>query len=243
MALATTTGATQLLALVLGAALALSLASPARGSDEDAAASAALIERIAAAHRAIASIQGRATWRTHHRDDPANEASVQLVQFDLIFPDHYRVVITKPGDDEGRDIYLSDGVLCERREYFSKDEAPTSRVTPVGADEGEITRLLTRLLSCFRLDLAALGADFTVTAAAVGAGARVTLTPRHAPLADSLTAITVDLDAASVITRFSVADPQGNRYEITIDHSGYDQPISPAIFQVTGAGAPRSPAK
>jgi hypothetical protein len=243
MAVATTTRGTRLLALTLGGALALvALAGPARGGEADeaaAAASAALIERIAAAHRTVASIQGRATRRTHHRDDPANEASVQLVQFALLFPDHYRLVITTPGDDEGREIYLSDGVQCERREYLFKNEAPTSRVTPVGADDAEITRLL----SCFRLDLPALNADFTVMAVAVDRGARVTLTPRRAALADQLTGITVDLDAAFVITRFSWGDPQGNRYDVTIDQSAYDQPIAPAIFQVTAAGAARGPGK
>ncbi len=244
MALATTTRASRRLALVLGGALALcALAGPARAGEADASASAALIERIAAAHRAIASIQGRATWRTHHRDDPAAEATVQLVQFALLFPDRYRVVITRPGDDDQREIFLSDGMRCERREYLFRDDTPTSTVTPAGAGNSDFTRLLARVLSCFRLDLAALGADFAVTAAAVGAGARVTLTPRSAPLADQLTVITVDLDAALAVTRFSFDDPQGNRYEIAIDQSAYDQPIAPATFQVTAAGAARTPGK
>jgi outer membrane lipoprotein-sorting protein len=216
MAAATTTRAIRLLALSAGAALALALAGPARGSEADAAAaaaSAALIERIAAAHRAIASIQGRATMRTSNRDEPAGEARVKLVQFFLLFPDHYRLVFTEPGDDEGRDIYLSDGVQCERREYLFKGDAPTSRVTPVGADDAEITRLLT----CFRLDLPAINADFT--------------------------AITVDLDATFVITRFTMSDPQGNRRQITIDQSDYDKPIASSTFQVTGSSAPPSPGK
>jgi hypothetical protein len=231
----------RLLALMAGAALACAApAARACAGEADeaaaAAASAALIERIAAAHRAIASIQGRASWRTRQRDEPAGDARVQLVQFDLLFPDHYRVVITKPGDDEWREIYLSDGVMCEKREYLFKDEAPASRVTAVGAQGDDFSGLLSRLLSCFRLDLPALGADFTVTASAAGAGARVTLTPRRPPLAEQLTAITVELDAAFVITRFSLGDPQGNRYEVTVDHSAYDQPISPATFQVTSPG-------
>jgi hypothetical protein len=230
-------------ASVLATLLATLLATAATGGEADAAASAAVIARIAAAHRAVASIQGRATWRTHHRDDPAAESSVQLVQFALLFPDHYRVVIAKPGDDEGREIYLSDGVWCEKREYVFAGEAPTSRVTPVGADDGQIPRLLARVVSCFRLDLAAISADFSVTAAAVGAGAQVILTPRHASLAEQLTAITIDCDAASLITRFSVADPQGNRYEITIDQADYDKPIGAATFQVSAAGGPPAAGK
>jgi hypothetical protein len=236
MALATTTGALRLPALLLGGALALvALASPAgAGEAEGAAASAALIERIAAAHRSVASIQGRATMRTHHRDEPASEARVKQVQFALLFPDHYRLVFNDPGDDEGRLIYLSDGVRCEQREYQFKDEAPISKVAPVGADEAEITRLL----ACFRLDMAALSADFTVTAVGTQAGPRVTLAPRHAPLTEQLEQITVALDAALAITRFSWADPQGNIREVTIDHADYDQPIPPATFQVTAAAAP-----
>jgi hypothetical protein len=226
----------RLFALAVGGALAL--AGAAWGGEADAAASAALIERIAAAHRNVVSIQGRASWRTRHRDEPASEARLQLVQFALLFPDHYRVAITKPGDDDWREVYLSDGVRCEKREYLFQGEAPTSRVTAVGADDAEIPRLLTRLVSCFRLDLPALSADLTVTAVAVEVGTRVTLTPRQAPLADQLTAITVELDAAMEVTRFSCADPQGNRYEVTIDQAEYDKPIAPATFQVAAAGTP-----
>jgi outer membrane lipoprotein-sorting protein len=238
MAAATTTRARRLLALALGGALALNVLARPAGADEAAeAASAALIERIAAAHRTIASIQGRATMRTHHRDEPASEARVKQVQFALLFPDHYRLVFNDPGDDEGRLIYLSDGVHCEQREYQFKDEAPTSRVTPVGADEAEITRLL----ACFRLDMAALSADFAVTAVGTEAGPRVTLTPRHPPLAEQLVQITVALDAAFAITRFSWTDPQGNIRDVAIEQSAYDQPIPPATFQVTPAA--RSPGK
>jgi len=195
---------------------------------------AALIERIAAAHRTITSVQGHATWCTRNRDEPAGDERVQLVRFYFLLPDHYHLAITKPGDEDTLDIVRSDGVRREELKYVFRNDPPDSTVTPVGADDAEFTRLL----ACFRFDVPALSKDFAVQAEAVAAGARVILRPLHAPLSDQLTSITIDLDAALAITRIVWDDPQGNRYAVTIDQALYDQPIDPAKFQIPPAAPP-----
>ena len=195
---------------------------------------ASLIKRIAAAHRAIISVQGRATWRTRHRDEPAGDERVQLVRFFFVLPDQYHLAITKPGDEDSLDIVRSDGIRREELKYQFRDTAPDSTVTPVGTDDAEFTRLL----ACFRFDVPLLSKDFSVQAEAVADGARVSLRPLHAQLSDQMTSITIDLDAALAITRVVWDDPQGNRYAVTIDQAVYNQPIDPAKFHIPPPAPP-----
>jgi outer membrane lipoprotein-sorting protein len=217
----------------------MALQVSALAAEDPAAMSATLLERIASAHHAQTSIIGTATQRTRHLDEPSSAARIQHIQFTLLFPDHYRLVFTTPGDDETRDIILSDGVMREVRSYLFKDEAPTITVTPVGADDAEVSLLLAGI----RLDIPTLKKDFSIQAqsAAAGAGARVTLTPLRPAVADAVTSITVDLDATFAITRIAWVDPQGNQHEVVIDHAEYDTAIDPTLFMPHHASATPHP--
>ncbi len=222
-------------AYLLVAAVVLAAAAVSRlvASEADDAASQALIERIATAHRAVLGVQGHAHWRTRHTDEPAAAGSLQEVQFALLFPDCYRLVLSKPGDLDSRTVWRSDGVTLEKLDYQFRDAPPDRKLTPVNHNDREFARLL----ACFRLDLPVLGQDFTVHAAVVPTGAVLTLAPVRAEIAENVTTLTIQLDAAFHITQLAWSDPQGNHVEVTIDKADWDTPPDPAVFHV-GPPAP-----
>jgi outer membrane lipoprotein-sorting protein len=214
-------------AVALALVMAVCVAYASCSAAAEPAGSEALLARIAAAHQAVKTIQGHATWRTRRSDEAAAEARVQDVRFFLEFPDHYCVVLTKPGDDDAKESVLSDGELRWHLQRQFKEDQPDVKVTPVGRDDAEFRRLL----ACFRMDLPVLRQDFTVTAAADGAGATVTLAPARPQVAEQVTALTIGLDAELRVTRVAWDDPQGNHIDIEVDQADYGKPIPAATFR------------
>lgn len=187
----------------------------------------AALERTAAVQRAHTTAQGTLTQRTRRLDDPAAPPRVQQVRFLVQFPDRYCVVFTKPGDDEFRQSFLSDGRRrWEVTQTFAGDK-PDVKTAAIG--EGD--ELMRRLVGCLRLDLAELGRDFRIEPRLADGGLLVTMTPLKPALAESLSAVVVDFAADGRLRRFVCDDPQGNRYEYTVDAAAYDQPIDPAVFR------------
>jgi outer membrane lipoprotein-sorting protein len=195
-------------------------AEPAGGPDT-------LLAAIAEANQAHRSMQGRLTQRTRRRDEPEASARLQLVRVFVVFPDHYCVVFTKPGDDDWRLVMLSDGVTRWTEERAFKEDAPDRKATPVGADDAEQRRLI----ACFRFDLATLRREFAITAEPLATGARVTLAPLRPEDAGRLPTLVLEFDGAQRLTRLGIDDPQGNRLDFTVEEATYDQPIDPATFR------------
>ncbi len=185
------------------------------------------LERAAAAQRAHPTAQGALTLRSHRPDDPTAVPRVQQVRFLVQFPDRYCVVITKPGDAEFRQSYLSDSSRRWEVTQTFADEKPDVKAAAVG--EGD--ELARRLVSCLRFDLVELGRDFRIEPRLADGVLGVTLTPTKPALAENLSAVTAEFGADGQLRRFAFEDAQGNRYEFTLDSAVYDQPIDPAVFR------------
>jgi outer membrane lipoprotein-sorting protein len=207
-------------------AIALLLVMAAIGAAESGGASDALLATIAEANQAHRSMQGRLTQRTRRLDEPDTVARVQQVQVFVVFPDHYCVVFTKPGDEDMRTIMLSDGVTRWTEERTFKDVAPDRKAAPVGPEDA----FQRRLLACFRFDLVALRREFTVAAEALETGSRVTLVPIPGVGAADLPTLTLEFNAARQPLRVGIDEPQGNHLTFTVEEAVYDQPIDPATF-------------
>lgn len=163
------------------------------------------------------------------RDDPTAPVREQHVRFFLAFPDRYAVIVTKPGDDDYKQSFVSDGTTRWEITQIFGGEAPDKKSAPVGgADEFE-----RRLLACFRFDLVALRQDFSLVAtAAADQHAVITLTPLAAKLKEQLTVLVLTFDAAGALTAIRSDDPQGNRLDFQVQEALYDQKLDDALFRV-----------
>jgi outer membrane lipoprotein-sorting protein len=185
----------------------------------------------------LATVHGRFTQRTSRSDEPAGEVRVLTARFALAFPDQYDVVYTKPGDEEWRQRFCSDGQRrWEIQQQFALDQ-PDVKKAEVGKDDTEPRRLI----ACFRLDLAALRADFAVTVEPVvadgkPAGARLVLTPARPAIAEQVSSLVIELGGDLRISRLTFDDPQGNRYQVTIDEAVYGEPIPAEMFRYDKPG-------
>lgn len=187
----------------------------------------AALERAAAVQHEHTTVQGTLTQRTRRIDDLTSPPRVQQVRFLVQFPNRYCVVFTKPGDDEFRQSFLSDGSRrWEVVQTFAGDK-PDEKTAAVG--EGDET--LRRLVSCLRLDLVELGRDFRVEPRLAADVLSVTLTPLMPTLAADLSVVVIEIGPDQRLRRIASDDPQGNRYEFTVDAAVYDQPIDPAVFR------------
>lgn len=214
------------LALSLLAAAGWAEAAPVAPADD-------LAARIAAAHRDLATVRGRFTQRTSRADEPAGEVRVLTARFALIFPDCYNVIYAKPGDEEWRHRFCSDGRLrWEVQQQFAGDP-PDVKTAEVGKDDAE----LRRLIACFRLDLAELRADFAVAIEPLKPeGARLVLTPARPAIAEQVSSLVIELGGDLRIARLTLDDPQGNRYTVTVDEAVYGEPIPPETFRYARPG-------
>lgn len=226
--------------LIRGAGvLALALLAAAGWAETASAAPADdVAARIAAVHRDDTTVRGRFTQRTSRADEPAGEVRVLTAQFALAFPDQYDVVYAKPGDEEWRHRFCSDGRRrWEVQQQFALDQ-PDMKEAAVGKDDAE----LRRLLACFRLDLAVLRADFAVAIEAVTAadgkpaGARLVLTPARPAIAEQVSSLVIELAGDWRISRLTLDDPQGNRYQVTVDEAAYGEPIPAERFRFIRPG-------
>jgi hypothetical protein len=201
------------------------LAAP--GSAAEPTHDAARLAQVVAAQQGHTTVQGRLRWLTSRVDDPTTPPREQHVRFFLAFPDRYALVVTKPGDDDSKQSFISDGrTRWEVMQLFA-DEQPEKKAVPVGEDEIE-----QRLLACFRFDLARLRQDFAIVAMPAGDGTVITLTPTAEKLKQQLTALVLTFDAEHRLTAIRSEDPQGNRFDFTVLEAVYDQPLDDALFRV-----------
>lgn len=188
---------------------------------------AARLDQVVAAQQGHTTVQGRLRWLTGRVDDPATPPREQHVRYFLAFPDRYALVVTKPGDDDSKQSFISDGrTRWEVMQLFA-DERPEVKAMPVGEDEVE-----QRLLACFRFDLARLRQDFAIVAVPAGDGTVVTLTPAADKLKQQLTVLVLTFDAMHRLTAIRSEDPQGNRFDFTVLEAIYDQRLDDALFRV-----------
>lgn len=203
------------------------LALPVVGAD--AVHDAALLDRVVAAQQGHTTVQGRLRWLTSRVDDePGTPAREQHVRFLLAFPQRYCVIVTKPGDEDTKTSFISDGTTRWELTQLFAGEVPEKKSTPVGnGDDVE-----QRLLACFRFDLAALRKDFTIVATPMPDGSLITLTPIADKLKHQLTTLALVFDPAHRLTAIRSEDPQGNRLVFAVLEAVYDQPIDDAVFRV-----------
>lgn len=189
-----------------------------------------LLQRVLAVQRGVTSISGRFTQRTVRIDDPEQAGDTYHARFDLLAPDKYNIVYTKPGDDEYRLRYCSDGQQRAQQEQIMAGQTPDTQVRPVAkAGEDDAMRRITAL---FRLDPVAITRDFTITPIEREGGHTVQLVPRSPGLAEHVQRIEVDLDASLRTSGMRIDDPRGNRILITIEEAVYNPTLPPDTFTV-----------
>lgn len=189
----------------------------------------ALLEQVVAAQQGHTSVQGKLLWRTSQRDDPSAPVREQHVRFFLAFPDRYAVIVTKPGDEDYKQSFVSDGTTRWELTQVFAGEAPDKKSAPVGGGD-EVEQ---RLLACFRFDLAALRQDFSLVATtAPDQRTVITLTPIAPKLKEQLTVLVLTFDAARALTAIRSDDPQGNRLDFLVQEAIYDQKLDDALFRI-----------
>lgn len=202
-----------------------------------------LLTKLLGAQQAITSVSGRFVQRNLRADDPEGTATVHEARFAMQVPDRYNLVYTKPGDDEWRLRYCSDGnVRREITQMFAGQEPDVittavrreASAGDVGAGDGAD---LGRYISTFlRFDPVAVNKDFVVAIATAGEGYRLDLLPRGADLAKQVKSISVDLDQSFQTKEIRFDDPQGNRIVVSVVESVYNGTIPPGTFTYTPGG-------
>ena len=188
-----------------------------------------LIQRVLAAQRGVTSISGRYTQRTVRLDDPEQAVDVYHARFDLLHPDKYNIIYTKPGDDEYRQRYCSDGRHSASQVQIMAGVEPDTVVHPVAAGNDDAMANITAL---FRLDPVAIARDFTIAPEARGEAWTVVLVPRTPGLAEKMQRIEVDLDPSLRTKSLRIDDARGNRILITIEEAVYNPTLPPETFTV-----------
>ncbi len=189
----------------------------------------ALVQRLVATHGQHTTAQGTLVWLTRNNADLAAAPRVQNMQFYLAFPERYHVIITKPGDQDYKLRFVSNGTTRWEVQQLFADEKPDIKTTVVGKDD----LFEQQLMACFRFDLVKLRKDFTLLAVTNPDGThRIQLTPIAPELAKQLTLLTMIFQADLTLQRIISEDPQGNRYEFQVGPVECDKPIDPAFFHV-----------
>jgi len=189
----------------------------------------ALLQRLVAAHGKHTTAQGTLVWLTRNTADLAAAPRLQHVQFYLNFPERYHVIITKPGDQDYKLRFVSNGTTRWEVQQLFADEKPDIKTTVVGKDDA----MEQQLMACFRFDLVNLRKEFTLLAFTNPDGTHsVQLTPIAPELVKQLTTLTMIFQADLTLLRIISEDPQGNRYEFQVGPVTFDLPIDPAFFQV-----------
>jgi hypothetical protein len=199
-----------------------------------------LLTRLLGAQQAVTSVAGTFVQRNLRADDPDGTASVHEATFALQVPDKYNLVYTKPGDDEWRLRYCSDGVLRREITQMFAGQDPDVITTPVkaagggangeGGDGADIGRYISTFL---RFDPAEVNKDFVVTIATAGDGFRLDLLPRGADLARQVKSVAVELDGGFRTREIRFDDPQGNRVVVSVVTSEYNGTIPAGMFTYT----------
>ena len=189
-----------------------------------------LLQRVIAAQRGVTSISGRFSQRTVRIDDPEQAGDTYSAHFDLLAPDKYNIVYTKPGDDEYRLRYCSDGQNRAQQEQIMLGQAPDLVVRPVtnGGDDDAMARIT----ALFRLDPVAITRDFTIAPHRHGDTWTVLLVPRSPGMAERIQRVEVELDASLRTKAVRIDDPRGNRILIAIEEAVYNSPLPPETFIV-----------
>jgi hypothetical protein len=187
----------------------------------------AVLQRLVAAHGQHSTAQGTLTWLTRNTADLAAPTRQQNVQFFLVFPDHYHVIITKPGDNEWKQRFVSDGKNRWEVQQLFANERPDIKKMPVGKDDA----LEQQLMACFGFNIERLRKDFSLLAYTLADGThQVILTPITPALTQQLTSLTMDFKADLTLIRIISDDPQGNRFEFQVKEVICDKPLDPALF-------------
>ena len=189
-----------------------------------------LLQRVIAVQRGLTTISGRFTQKTVRVDDPELDSDVYHARFDLMHPDKYNIIYTKPGDDEYRLRYCSDGSNRGRQEQLFADGKPDTEVQPVAKATDDDA--MARITALFRLDPVAITRDFTITPQPNGDSWTVLLVPREPGLAEKVKGIEVDLDPSLRTKGVRIDDARGNRILITIEEAVYNPVLPPETFTV-----------
>lgn len=194
-----------------------------------------MLQRLLEAQRAVTTMSGRFIQTTVRADDPESGGTEYHGRADLQAPAQYNLVYSNPKDDEWRLRHCSDGVTRWQIEQLFSDQPPEVSVRPVVAEGGDgggqgAGDLVGRIAALLRGDRAAVLADFTVQATALGEGFKLVLTPKPGPLTEQLVLVEAELDAAGHVQVLRFFDRQGNRITVTVSEAVYNQPLPPETF-------------
>ncbi|MBA2480985.1 MAG: outer membrane lipoprotein carrier protein LolA [Planctomycetes bacterium] len=191
----------------------------------------ALLERIAAAHRSVATMSARFEQRTTNAAAPDEAPRVMQGHFEMAVPDRYNLVLTKTNDPDWRQRFVCDGKRSAEIEQVAADMDASVKVRDAAAGDADIRRII----SCARGDFPELAKDFAIRAlpAEVPAdGAVVILVPANAEVAKELDRVRIELGADLRVRTLTLEQPSGTRIGISVTAATYDAPIAPETFAI-----------
>lgn len=212
------------------AALLLSLAIPIGAAEAGEAGLAAL----AAQRSAVSAVDGRGVRTVQRIGEDDAPVEKREVRFAVASDGRYEIVITSPDDPAERTRLVSDGRRAASQEWTMPDEAPVVKALAVGGQD-----LLQRLLSCLRLDLAALKSEYAVELRPAGPGLReLSLVPTAPAVAREVASVTVAIDDAGRPVRVVLIDTSGERHRLDVTAFSDDPQLDPARFALPGQAEP-----
>jgi outer membrane lipoprotein-sorting protein len=184
---------------------------------------------LATQRSAIQCVEGTGIRTVQRVDDAEAPATSTQVRFAIAADGRYEIVLTDPDDPDGeRTRFVSDGrrAASQERMYAGDPEV----VKNLGTDGQD---LLQRLLSCLRLDLARMRAEYAIELRPAEAGLReLHLVPTDATVLREVVSIGVWLDDAGRPVRVVLDDTSGNRNRLQVTSFADDPVIDPARFVV-----------
>lgn len=185
------------------------------------------LQALAEARAAVRVVEGSGTHAVRRLDDPDGPVEKRALRFAVALDGRYEIIITDPADPEGeRTRLVSDGRVAKSQEWMLAGEQPLVKTLAAGPHD-----LLRRLLSCLRLDLAALRREYAVELRAADTGLReLRLTPTDKDVAREIALVGVFIDAAGKPVRVVLDDTSGNRRRLEIAAFADDPPLDVRRF-------------
>lgn len=188
------------------------------------------LAELSAARASVKVVAGEGVRTVQRADEPGNSGDPRRIVFAVAADGRYEVVITDPNDPGGeRTRFVSDGVQAWEVSVMFPDDQPVTKRRPLAQD------LLSRLLACLKLDLAALRRDYAITLVAAEGGLReLRLVPTDPKVLAEISEVRVRLSPAGKPVLVLLNEASGNLQRLAVSVFTDDPAIDPARFQGPG---------
>jgi outer membrane lipoprotein-sorting protein len=193
---------------------------------------------LAESRASITAVAGEGTQTITRVGEADFSSEEKRVRFVIALDGRYEIVLTDPADPNGeRTRVVSDGTTAWEQSWASVEDQPIDKPLAGGGND-----LLRRLLACLRMDVAALGTEYTLQLLPSGQGVReLRLTPTAEDLKREILTISVFVNDAGSPMLVVLAEVSGNRRRLALSAFIDNPQIDPDHFRVPARKADPEP--